>query len=71
MTGVREHICIVCNKYYTSRQSLWNHNKKYHNTIISNIVSKVVFMVGLGVGSDIVHNVISTNILSTMNILEN
>ena len=33
MTGVREHICIVCNKHYTSRQTLWKHNKKFHNTL--------------------------------------
>ena len=26
-----EHICNVCNKKYSSYQSLWIHNKKYHN----------------------------------------
>ncbi len=26
-----EHICKICNKYYKSRQSLWNHTKNYHN----------------------------------------
>jgi len=23
--------CNICNKYYKTRQSLWNHNNKYHN----------------------------------------
>jgi hypothetical protein len=27
-----EHICKLCNKYYKSRQSLWNHTNNYHNT---------------------------------------
>ncbi len=26
-----EHICKICNKNYSSYQSLWIHNKKYHN----------------------------------------
>jgi len=26
--------CNICNKYYSSSNSLWNHNKKYHNTNI-------------------------------------
>jgi hypothetical protein len=25
--------CNICNKKYSSASSLWNHNKKYHNTI--------------------------------------
>ena len=28
-----EYICKVCNKNYSSYQSLWIHNKKFHNTI--------------------------------------
>ena len=27
-----DHICKVCNKKYKSYQSLWKHNKKFHNT---------------------------------------
>ena len=30
-----EHTCIICNKNYASKQSLWNHNHKFHNNIIS------------------------------------
>ncbi len=29
------HICVICNKQYSSYQSLWIHNKKYHNSKIS------------------------------------
>ncbi len=29
-----EFICKICNKNYKSYQSLWNHNHKYHTTII-------------------------------------
>ena len=25
-----EYICNICNKHYSSYQSLWIHNKKYH-----------------------------------------
>lgn len=28
-----DHICIKCNKEYSSYQSLWIHNKKYHTNI--------------------------------------
>ena len=28
-----DYKCNVCNKIYSSYQSLWIHNKKYHNTI--------------------------------------
>jgi hypothetical protein len=31
MINEKNHICIQCNKEYTSRQSLWKHNKKFHN----------------------------------------
>lgn len=27
--------CITCNKIYSSYQSLWNHNKKFHNNLTS------------------------------------
>ena len=30
-----EHVCNICNKKYASYQSLWNHNRKYHD-IVSN-----------------------------------
>ena len=26
-----EFTCNICNKYYSSYKSLWNHNKKFHN----------------------------------------
>ena len=29
--------CNICNKYYKTRQSLWNHNNIYHNTCKSNV----------------------------------
>jgi hypothetical protein len=29
-----EYPCKVCNKYYSSYKSLWNHNKKFHNTTL-------------------------------------
>ena len=28
--------CNLCNKNYSSSNSLWNHNKKYHNLLVSN-----------------------------------
>ena len=27
------YICKICNKKYSSYKSLWNHNKKYHNSV--------------------------------------
>lgn len=27
------YICNICNKSYSSNNSLWNHNKKYHTEI--------------------------------------
>jgi len=30
-----EYICNICNKEYSSYQSLWIHNKKYHNKSIN------------------------------------
>ncbi len=29
--------CNICNKYYKSYKSLWNHKKKYHEDIPTNI----------------------------------
>ena len=34
-----EFSCKVCNKYYSSYKSLWNHNKKFHNTPLPQITS--------------------------------
>jgi hypothetical protein len=35
---ITEFKCNVCNKYYSSYQSLWIHNKKYHNTNVTQSV---------------------------------
>ena len=35
------NICKICNKYYSSYKSLWNHNKKFHIFEVSNSKSKV------------------------------
>jgi hypothetical protein len=32
------HSCNICNKMYASYKSLWNHNKKFHNTGSHNVV---------------------------------
>ena len=37
-----ERICKICNKYYKSRQSLWNHNKKYHNNVYTDLQIKFI-----------------------------
>ena len=39
MTDVREYRCTICNINYASRQSLCNHNKKFHRNNISNNIS--------------------------------
>jgi hypothetical protein len=31
--------CKICNKYYHSYQSLWNHNKKFHNNICDHYIN--------------------------------
>ena len=36
-----EYICKLCKRNYASYQSLWIHNKKYHNDLISNSKPKV------------------------------
>jgi len=36
-----EYKCNVCNKIYSSYQSLWIHNKKYHQLIIKNVIEPV------------------------------
>jgi len=33
--------CNTCNKIYKSYQSLWNHNKKFHNDICSITTTKI------------------------------
>ena len=33
-TSTNEYRCNTCNKIYSSRQSLWNHNKKFHLNIV-------------------------------------
>ena len=27
-----DYPCKICNKFYSSYKSLWNHNKKFHTT---------------------------------------
>ncbi len=34
-----EHKCNICNKLYKSYQSLWNHNHKFHNNIVTHMSS--------------------------------
>jgi hypothetical protein len=31
--------CNICNKYYSSSNSLWNHNKKFHNDITLKVLN--------------------------------
>ena len=33
-TPLKSYQCSICNKSYSSRQSLWNHNTKFHTTEI-------------------------------------
>jgi hypothetical protein len=33
--------CKICNKEYSSYQSLWIHNKKFHNTLKDESIHKV------------------------------
>ena len=30
MKNIKKYNCLLCNKFYTSRQSYWNHTNKYH-----------------------------------------
>jgi len=32
----KEYLCNICNKYYASGSSLWNHNNKFHKSIPNN-----------------------------------
>jgi hypothetical protein len=32
---IHDHTCNICNKNYASKQSLWNHNHKFHDNNIS------------------------------------
>ena len=34
-TPTNKHRCNICNKTYSSRQSLWNHSAKFHLNIVS------------------------------------
>jgi hypothetical protein len=36
------YICNICNKKYASSNSLWNHNKKFHNTPVNTLVNNAV-----------------------------
>jgi len=38
-----EYICEECNTTYSSRQSRWNHIKKYHKTPVTNCNTNVHF----------------------------
>ena len=51
------HSCNICNKIYSSYKSLWNHNKKFHNTKNIEIVSKNMHNV-----SKNMHNVSKMNV---------
>lgn len=37
---MKDNRCDLCNKIYSSRQSLWNHNNKYHNLERDNCLKK-------------------------------
>jgi len=39
-TYIKGHRCDLCNKTYSSRQSLWNHNNKYHKLEQDNCLKK-------------------------------
>ena len=39
-----EFSCKVCNKYYSSYKSLWNHTKKFHNINVTNMTPNVTNM---------------------------
>ena len=57
--------CNVCNKYYSSYQSLWIHNKKYHNTNVTQSVP-IVNLKKLNViqkVSNVASTTVNTNIL--------
>ena len=36
-----DFVCKICNKSYSSYQSLWNHNKKFHKMDVSHISPNV------------------------------
>jgi hypothetical protein len=53
--------CNLCKKYYSSYQSLWIHNKKFHtNNVVSNVVPVVSNVVSnvVPVVPNVVHNVV-------------
>ena len=39
-----QYRCNICNKDYSSYQSLWIHNKKFHNIIVTNMTPTVTNM---------------------------
>jgi uncharacterized Zn-finger protein len=39
-----KHICNVCNKVYSSYNSLWNHNKKFHTQNTTKITQNTAFL---------------------------
>jgi hypothetical protein len=34
---MRDLYCTICEKYYNTSRALWNHNKRYHNTIDTSV----------------------------------
>jgi prophage antirepressor-like protein len=57
--------CNLCNKYYSSYQSLWIHNKKYHNPNVTHSVPNVILKKSnvIQKESNIASLTINTNIL--------
>ena len=57
-----EHICIDCNKNYSSYKSLWLHKYKYHKIpVVTNVVSEN------NVVKNVVENVVKNNICKKCN----
>jgi len=59
---VDKYLCNTCNKIYTSRQSLWNHNNKYHKQQCHQNVTKCN-----KISTDCHQNVTKCNKISTDN----
>ena len=79
MKSLREYVCNVCNNKYISRQSLCNHNRKFHinnlldfsNSVVPRVVLGVVQSNLLGFDSRIFkEKEIVPDILSLKNIVE-
>jgi hypothetical protein len=58
LSKVYDYKCIECKKGYSSYQSLWNHNKKFHNKKVNNNAIKV----------NINDNTVNTNVNTPNNI---